>query len=209
MNKYPSLVDAYEELEKLNVKVANCNLEETEAIATPKGLLAIDYRKITTQAQELEVLLHEVGHFETYAFYPKNSPHTVWQKQEATAARHVFEKYYPPGLLAAEMQSGAAEPWALAEVLGLPERFVREMLLYYVEVCGINFNTLAAPGPEETLPPPPTGQDEMLEDYLEYLRKTQGVYFSLAPGATLQDVRTAVQSIRAFAQGRPAPKDVK
>lgn len=161
----PSLGTAYDALEAMRVKVAACKLEETPAISTPAGLLAIDYSQLATGDEELEVLLHEIGHFGTMAFYPVAASRTEWQRAEARAARYVFETYYPPALLAAQMAAGHTQPWELAERLGLPARFVAEMLTFYTEVRGVHFGHLVeelraaesalAPAAQNTPPPRP------------------------------------------------------
>lgn len=133
---------AYQMLEELGVDIVQAPFTSRVAAIAPQGLLAINYSAIETQQQELAVLLEEIGHFETYAFYPKNASYDVWQKQENRAFRHVFERYYPPDIIVKGMRAGNTQLWELAEWLSLPERFVSEMLRYYTDICCINFNQL-------------------------------------------------------------------
>lgn len=162
MPNVPTLEEAYTTLDSLEVKVAPCQFEELTALSTPKGLLAIDYRKISTRQQELEILLHEIGHFSTATFYQWDTPYTLRQKQEHKAIRFVFEKYYPPLLLAQAFHQGHTETWELAEYFSLPQSFIVEMLSFYREVRNINFNGLVASlqsaPPQEAPPAPPMAQ---------------------------------------------------
>lgn len=150
-NSPHSLADIYEHACKQGIDIHNVAMKSRVAIMRPDGLCAIDYSKIENEADEKVILMEEISHFETFAFYPPDAPHSVWQKQEKRAMRHVFEKYYPPACLAVLMAKGSTEPWQLADDLNLPERFVYEMLLYYTQVQGICFDTLPTPTPEAPL----------------------------------------------------------
>ncbi len=136
--------DVYNELETEGVEIVTTRFRNRTALISPDGLLAIDYSKIETEADEKEILLEEIGHFCTNAFYPIDAPNRQWEKQEGRAQRFVFEKYYPPECIAEAMRDGDCEPWVLAERFDLPERFVREMLMFYTQVKGVDFNNLAA-----------------------------------------------------------------
>lgn len=152
--------NAYDDLQDAGVEVVPTHFQSRRALLSPQGVLALDYSKIDSQDEELALLLEEIGHFATFAFYPENAPHEVWEKQEARAARYVFEKYFPPSLLASYMQQGHATPWQLAEHLNLPEDFIRKMLTFYQDVHGIDFNQLvqrqpvapSTPGPAASAP---------------------------------------------------------
>lgn len=187
-------LDAYRELERLGVKVAGIRFEKSVALADAEGYLLIDHSKIESQAQELEILLHEIGHFETASFYRQSTPYLERQKQEARAVRCVFEKYYPPAQLAALMANGHTEPWQIAEALGLPERFVGEMLQFYVEVRGISFNQLAARQTE-----PPHGQYITVGEYLDALR-LRGIHLLLADDADVADIEKSLAIVEPYMQ---------
>ena len=151
--RVPGLSDAYDLLEQLDVEVISHHFQKQTALARSDGLLAIDYRKLHTQAEELEVLLHEIGHFTAGAFYTPADGAVQRARAEVRAQRWVFERYYPPLLLARLMQKGDQEPWQLAERLGLPERFVREMLTFYTEARCISFDALCEEDAEHAGPP--------------------------------------------------------
>lgn len=187
-------VEAYQELEELGVTVGSLELEEFVALSKPEGFLAIDYSKIEGEAHELEVLLHEIGHFAAGAFYQTSTPLVTRERQEYKATRFVFEKYYPPEVIAEVMASGCAEPWKLADALNLPERFVREMLLFYTEARGIDFNVLVADVKKRE------AVDESAEvaALLDELARTRGIHMFVADNATVNDVETALRMINAL-----------
>ncbi|MDL2214431.1 hypothetical protein LJB76_02580 [Clostridia bacterium OttesenSCG-928-O13] len=151
MNSHLTVADVYVEAEKQNMEILPLPMKKRVALVRPDGLLAIDYSKIESEEQEKEVLLEEIAHFCTYAFYPQNAPYSVWEKQEQKAIRFIFEKYYPPESIAGAMKTGAREPWEVAEHLSLPEQFVHEMLQYYTDIRGVDFNELTKePEPDTT-----------------------------------------------------------
>ena len=39
------------------------------------------------------------------------------------------------------MEEGYTEPWDLADQLGVSEKFVRDMLVYYTQARGVDFAT--------------------------------------------------------------------
>ena len=138
-----SLFALYDEIaQHPQLEVVGVKMKSRTALVRPDGLIAIDYSKIKSAAEEKAVLMEEIEHFEVYAFYPADAPHHVWEKQEARAQRHIFEKRFPPQDIAALMARGYTEAYELAEQLDLPERFVEQILLYYTEVRGIDFARL-------------------------------------------------------------------
>lgn len=138
-------IGAYKELDAQGVEVVPVRFKNRTALLSPDGVLALDSSKITSEADEKAVLLEEIGHFCTHAFYQPDAPNAVWEKQEYKALRYIFEKYYPPSLLAGLMRRGLSEPWQMAEELALPQSFVEQMLIFYRDVRAIDFNHIDAP----------------------------------------------------------------
>ena len=142
MNYAPDLAMLYGHLEQAGVEVFSYALAPYDAIASPRGYLAMDPGLILDDIQEREILIHEAGHFATDTFYQLDSPYTIRQHQENVAARWGYRKYFPPEILSALMRAGYTESWQLAEQLGVGEKYVCEMLEYYHEVCGIDFSAI-------------------------------------------------------------------
>lgn len=194
MNEYLPLRKVYAEIDDAKMEVQSASFKSTVALCRPDGLLAIDYSKIESDEQEKAILLEEIGHFQTYAFYPPGSPHDVWEKQEQKAIRFVFEKYYPPELLAGILAGGNAEYWEVAEALGLPQKFVKEMFVYYSEIRNINFDDMVgkqqALKPEQEEPKPKTAQRRKNAwiKKAEFVVLPNGTKYEVPDGMTAQDV---------------------
>lgn len=138
MNAAVDLNALYENLEEMGVDVFSCPLSNMDALAEPDGYLGINPKRITSQAQERELLIHEEGHFATNTFYQMDSPYTVRRHQENVATRYGYKKYYSVEKLLNLMEDGCTEPWQLAEQLGVRQAYVEEMLAYYQEQ-GVDF----------------------------------------------------------------------
>lgn len=190
----PTALDAYRELEEMDVEVVPAHFRQQKALARDDGLLAIDYEKLENSAEELELLLHEIGHFSRGGFYTQQSGSIQRAQAEARATRHVFEQYYPPQLLASLMQAGDTEPWQLADRLGLPESFVREMLCFYTSVRQIDFSSYTEELPSSLPPAQPSGGGWLSVS-------TPGghpVRLLLRPAATQQDIQAALLALDTY-----------
>lgn len=194
MNEYLPLRKVYTEIDDAKMEVQPASFKSTVALCRPDGLLAIDYSKIESDEQEKAILLEEIGHFQTHAFYPPGSPHDVWEKQEQKAVRFVFEKYYPPQLLANILANGNTQYWEIAEALGLPEKFVKEMFVYYREVQNVDFDDLVgkhqatAPAPAAQKPKAPQRRRNVQLKKTEFIVLPNGTKYEVPDGMTAQDV---------------------
>ncbi len=139
MNHAVDLVTLYDNLEQAGVRVVSLPLNTYDALASPRGYLAVNPSRIRTESHEREVLIHEEGHFATGSFYELDAPYAVREHQEALACRYGIQKYFPPDTLLDLMEAGCTEPWQLADALGVGEAYVREMLAYYTQARGIDF----------------------------------------------------------------------
>ena len=140
MNHAVELTMLYDNLEQTGIDVVSLPLGSYDALASPRGYLAINPARVHTEAHERELLIHEEGHFATGTFYELDSPYAVRGHQEAIACRYGFKKYFPLDTLLDLMEDGCTEPWELAEQLGVGEPYVRKMLDYYTEARGVDFN---------------------------------------------------------------------
>lgn len=197
MSEYFSVADAYNEAEQYDLEVISMPMQSRTALVRPDGLLAIDYSRIESEAEEKAILLEEIGHFCTYAFYPPDAPFNVWEKQEGRARRFVFEKHYPPCAIAKQMEKGNTEPWQLADALDLPERFVREMLKFYIEVRQVDF-TVFAKLPKETSEDEKAAVDALLCE----IEATRGISLSMTDDATVEDVLETLRVVESFLVSR-------
>ena len=141
MNHAVDLVRLYDNLEQAGVDVFTMPLNTYDALASAScSCIAINPARVNTEAHEREILIHEEGHFATDTFYELDSPYTVREHQENVACRYGFKKYFPLDMLLDLMEEDCTEPWDLAEQLGVSEKFMREILTYYTQVRGIDFD---------------------------------------------------------------------
>lgn len=139
MNHAVALTALYDDLEQEGVEVFPAALHRFPAMASPRGYLAMDPALISTNVQEREILIHEAGHFATNTFYQLDSPFALRQHQENVASRWGYHRYFPLEAILDLIQDGCTEIWQLAEAIGMPEGYVRDLLTYYQEAQGVSF----------------------------------------------------------------------
>lgn len=139
MNYAVNVETLYSDLEQAGVDVLPASLCSFPAIASPRGYIVMDSRRVTSSAQEREILIHEEGHFATNTFYQYDSPYTIRQHQENVATRWGYNKYFPLEAILDLMRAGYTESWQLAEQLGVSAEYVCDMLAYYQDACGVDF----------------------------------------------------------------------
>lgn len=85
--------------------------------------------------QETKVrLAHELGHCEYAGVYQRYSPFILRDKIERRADKWAFVHLLPYGMIVECGMKGAGEPWEIAEMLDLPEWFVKKAVTYYQTV---------------------------------------------------------------------------
>lgn len=104
------------------------------------GGCAIGLNRANSQAEEREVLAHELGHCETWAFYEGDGTALQRGKLEARADRWAIEHLTPPEELRRALDEGCREPWELAERFGVTEEFIRRAWDHYTNICGMQLN---------------------------------------------------------------------
>lgn len=144
MNDAPSLEQLYDNLEEAGVETFACPLSNFKALAQPEGFLGVNPRKVESVGEERTILIHEEGHFATGSFYAHDSPYTVREHQETIASRYGFKKYFPLSAILAAMDEGYLETWQLAEHFDLPESYILELLAYYTQAQGVDFEKARA-----------------------------------------------------------------
>jgi len=113
---------------------------DSVTIITPKGTRVIFQRQIGRDDPEVvEGLSHELGHCETNAFYTELSAPAARYRAEEIARRWSYKKSVPLQKIIDAIARREAEPWQLAEELGVPERMVRAAIGYYRDVLAVAF----------------------------------------------------------------------
>ena len=90
----------------------------------------IDQKKIKTNAEELVMTAHEVGHCETGAFYNKHIL-DLRSRCEYRADKWAIKKLIPKDELISAFENGIMEIWELAEYFGVTEEFMIQACEFY------------------------------------------------------------------------------
>ncbi len=106
------------------------------SMSFPCDMIAVSSQVTLTQAEELTILAHEVGHCKTGSFYNINNRLDVRAKRERRADRWAIEYLIPIKKLKAAMRAGYTEYWDLAEFFNVTEPFIHKAVDYY-KSCGI------------------------------------------------------------------------
>lgn len=172
-----TLEDIYFECEQKGITVDYFKTDKAKAFSFPyeNGIVVLDKSKIETTAEETVLLAHEEVHIDLGAFYLFTTPLTVKGKMEQKVKKHTIKKLIPLDELKEAIHNGITEPWELAEYFN------------------VDMNTLTDSKTSAEL-------NSELQEYLEELknRSEMRMLFSLAKGATKEDVEKAVRIIEAL-----------
>lgn len=94
-------------------------------------LIAWDPQQAPTERDEFHILLHEVAHIATGAFYTVGTDLLEKRRLEQRANRWCIRFLIHPQELRLAMESGYTAPWELAEYFDLPEPLVHQAIAYY------------------------------------------------------------------------------
>ena len=126
-----TLDDLYSEVEASNIIVDNFPMRELVSAAFPGNLIALDFRKLNSKAEEKAILAHEAGHCLTESFYKINSPLDFRGKQEYKANAWAIKKLIPCDALQTAIDNGLTEVWELADHFGVPCTFMQKAVEYW------------------------------------------------------------------------------
>ncbi len=132
----------YEDLDALEVDVAEVPLKNNVAISLEDNFIALDPSRCRTEQTRCTVLAHEAGHFISGAFYPLQCPYAIRQQAEYRAFAASVHRYLSADEIAKAFQDGCTEAWQLAEYFGLEEEYIKKALHYWTECRGVDFNDL-------------------------------------------------------------------
>ena len=88
---------------------------------------------LTSYADELIDLTHEIGHCVTGAFYDSNSPQYWRIRCERIAEKWAIEKLVPKDKLIQAYKDGICDNSELADLFGVTEDFLQSALKYYCD----------------------------------------------------------------------------
>lgn len=131
-----TLQECYRIAQKENITVDHFALSEREALSIMDDdgacYIAIDPRKLKSEADERTKLAHELGHCVTGAFYNQYSHYDCRQKHENRADKWAIRKLISVDELDDAVASGCTELWALADRFGVTEAFIKKAVCLYV-----------------------------------------------------------------------------
>ena len=90
-----------------------------------RGAIALDTRRLGSEAQRRCALAHELGHLATGAVYGANARRSEISRAEFRAKEWAARALLPPGELGRAVREGCTEAWELAERFDLTEEMVR------------------------------------------------------------------------------------
>ncbi|MBC2871250.1 ImmA/IrrE family metallo-endopeptidase [Bittarella massiliensis] len=124
----------YRLAEKGGIPVLRLNLPLTKALSLLENstcYIGIDETQFETSAEKKAALAHELGHCKTGSFYNQYSPFDLRERHEVRADRWAIEEIIPRQYFNDAINSGVTEPWELAELFNVPQRFVEKAVEYY------------------------------------------------------------------------------
>lgn len=93
--------------------------------------IAIDPRKLTSEAEERLGLGHELGHCCTGAFYNEYSSYDCRQKHENKADKWMIKKLIPVDALDDAVAAGYTELWQLVDLFDVTEEIMKKAVCLY------------------------------------------------------------------------------
>lgn len=134
-----NVFDLFRYAEEHKIDIDYFSLDSIEALSMPicgTNAIAIDPRKIKSEADEAYKIAHELGHCEYGGFYNAKNPLDLRGKREYKADVWAVKQMLPFEDLRDAILSGHRECWDLAEYFNLPVNFISFALTYYFERRG-------------------------------------------------------------------------
>ncbi len=132
-----TLIDVYELAEEKGITVCNYNLPKIRAVSLMDDygncFIGLDDSKRYSVSEEKTMLIHELGHCETGAFYNKNVMFSDREKCEYKAKQWAIVNFIPYDKLIEAYKSGICEKFELAEHFCVSEQFIETAIEYYLQ----------------------------------------------------------------------------
>lgn len=114
--------------ERQNVGIYECSMELSPALSVRDEsgcYIAIDSKRLKTDAERTVALAHEVGHCKKGAFYNVNNSLDIMDKHELKANKWAALFLLPKKKLLRAAEAGIREPFEIAEYFNVTEDFVK------------------------------------------------------------------------------------
>lgn len=139
-----AILSLYTELQNKGVSFFTWELGEEKSATIELGGrygIFMDFDNIASAAEEHVIVAHEGGHVVTGSTHKVCSHYDLIEKHENIANRWAIKKMLPFEKMKAAMHAGYGEPYQLAEYFDVTEEFVHLAADYYMNVCGLDFNS--------------------------------------------------------------------
>lgn len=124
----------YSKIEEENINYINSKLKNTRgALAHYKGITAIvvDDSQIDTQIAENTVLIQELGHYYSGAYYRTYSDYEVVAKMEHKADVRAWKKFFPYSKIKDLLNNGISTVTEIANYFDVEAPYMARCLYYY------------------------------------------------------------------------------
>lgn len=122
-----TLLDVYDEIDANNIMVFDYKIGNRKSSITQADnwtAISINSHLLETETEEKSVLMHELGHYHTNAYYNFDSRFELKCRKEYRACRWMVMHYLPFDELIEAVQAGYKEVHELAEYFDVTEEFV-------------------------------------------------------------------------------------
>lgn len=126
--------ELYKMMEDENINYINHDLFSTSGmIAHYEDITAIivDDKKVKGQVAENTVLIQELGHYMSGAYYRTNSPYELIEKMEHKADKKAWEEFFPYEEIKELMKKGLTTVTQLAEYYDVEAPYMARCINYY------------------------------------------------------------------------------
>lgn len=126
--------ELYKKMEDQNINYINHDLFSTSGmIAHYEDITAIivDDKKVKGQVAENTVLIQELGHYMSGAYYRTNSPYELIEKMEHKADKKAWEEFFPYEEIKELMRNGLTTVTQLAEYYDVEAPYMARCINYY------------------------------------------------------------------------------
>ena len=133
-----TISELYELAKNENICITDYDLPYVESYAmmfpeTGNCYITMDYKRVSSPADEKSKLAHELGHCVKGAFYNVHSKYDIVSRHEYSADKWAVEHLMPKEDVISAMKSGLVETWQLAEWFGVNERLVKRAMWIYFD----------------------------------------------------------------------------
>ena len=126
--------ELYKMMEDESINYINHDLFSTSGMITHYEditAIIVDDKKVKGQVAENTVLIQELGHYMSGAYYRTNSPYELIEKMEHKADKKAWEEFFPYEEIKELMKKGYTTVTQLAEYYDVEAPYMARCINYY------------------------------------------------------------------------------